>query len=339
MTAGPHLVLVANPTARSGRAQATIDRALELLRQAGAKAEFLPTLPGGATVEALAARLERGDVQIVVYLGGDGTFAEAAKGIMLARTRTGTDHPLAMLPMGTANDQGRSFGIVAGPNSLARNVETILNGRERQLDVGRVEVLADDGNVTHVDHWFDSFSIGLSAEILAQRNRDRARVGKVPGLRQLYSGHTVYVGAAGSTLLRALVPKAGFACQLTIDGESHSIAPCIDLIVKGTHLYAGEWILDAAAAPDDGLFECLPIGSIPKLVHMAVHNCKHNPWGVRNGRADPAETLRGEKFLLHSSRDVHAQIDGEELPSGKTFAITNLQRHIRIIVPRDAHWI
>src|SRR5690606_12089291 len=101
-------ILVANPTARTGKAERAIQRALEGLTAAGLEPEFFPTLPEGRTVASLADRIEREDVARVIYLGGDGTFAESAKGIILARERAGIDVPLGMLPMGTANDQGRS---------------------------------------------------------------------------------------------------------------------------------------------------------------------------------------------------------------------------------------
>ena len=43
---------------------------------------------------------------------------------------------LGMLPTGTANDQGKSFGLEALPEALERNVEVIANGHETRLDVG-----------------------------------------------------------------------------------------------------------------------------------------------------------------------------------------------------------
>jgi diacylglycerol kinase family enzyme len=88
------------------------------LAEARLEPEFFSTLPGGATVAALAQRLEPGDVARVIYLGGDGTFAETAKGIILAREQYGVDVPMGMLPMGTANDQGRSFGVHSGRKAL-----------------------------------------------------------------------------------------------------------------------------------------------------------------------------------------------------------------------------
>ncbi len=112
-------VLVANPTARSGAAKKFIDNAMTALAEAGLAPEFFATLPDGETVPALAERLEREGAARVVYMGGDGTFAEAAKAIILSRERSGLDVPLGMLPMGTANDQGRSFGISRGTRPCA----------------------------------------------------------------------------------------------------------------------------------------------------------------------------------------------------------------------------
>ena len=156
-------LLVGNPTARTGKAAAAIERAMEALERARLAPEFFATLPGGATVAALAARLEAGDVARVIYLGGDGTFAETAKGLILARERTGLDVPMGMMPMGTANDQGRSFGIAAGIKAIERNVEIIAEGIEMWLDVGRVQAFDPAGDVLLEDLWFDSWGVGLSA--------------------------------------------------------------------------------------------------------------------------------------------------------------------------------
>src|SRR5690606_37108430 len=110
---------------------------MEGLRAARLEPEFFSTLPNGATVASLAERLERGDIARVIYLGGDGTFAETAKGIILARESCGIDTPMGMLPMGTANDQGRSFGVHSGLRALPGNIDIIAAGVEQWLDVGQ----------------------------------------------------------------------------------------------------------------------------------------------------------------------------------------------------------
>src|ERR1700722_2273535 len=116
-------LLVGNPTAQSGRNSERIERALDLLRRAGAPAELLPTLPDGKTIGAVREALDSGGVRVVIAMGGDGTFREVAAGLLASQART--DVALGMLPTGTANDQGKSFGLDASPESLATNVRVI----------------------------------------------------------------------------------------------------------------------------------------------------------------------------------------------------------------------
>ena len=110
-------LLVANPTAQSGKNAARIERARRLLDERRLPHQFLSTQPGGGTVAAVKAALDDGDHHTAIYMGGDGTFAEVAKGILQSR-RAG-EVRLAMLPTGTANDQGKSFGLHASPDALA----------------------------------------------------------------------------------------------------------------------------------------------------------------------------------------------------------------------------
>lgn len=343
-------LLVANPTARTGKAAAGIERAMTGLREVGLEPEFFPTLPEGETVAALADRLEREDVARVVYLGGDGTFAESAKGIILARERSGVDVPLGMLPMGTANDQGRSFGIAAGLRALEANIQTIAAGCEQWLDVGRIEAIDEQGEVVRSDLWFDNCGFGLSARILAQRNRDRERVQKLPLVNKLYRDKLVYTGAAFVELFRSMVggPNGStFSCEVVVDGEITEWVGLTDLIVNGTILYGGEWIFVDDAKADDGKFEVVPFRSHADWVSAALTYHKKNPM-----TDDDLEVvgLRGRDFRRGSHIDIRlfraggtellaAQIDGEEFVATERYRVDNLFHHLRIVVPESPHWI
>jgi len=346
VTRSTRTLLVANPTARSGKAQQSIDRALDGLERMGLAPEFFATLADGATVPALADRLEQHDVDRVVYLGGDGTFAEAAKGIMLARERYGFDIPLGMLPMGTANDQGRSFGILAGEKALESNIEIVAKGCEQWLDVGRVEAISSGGETIKQDLWFDSFGLGLSARILAQRNRDRQLVGKMPLLKNIYRDKLVYAGAGVNTLLRSFVTGTQFACEVIVDGEAHEFTSCTDLVVKGTLLYGGEWIFCEESKPDDGKFEVVVIKDHADWLGTAVRNHKHNPLTDDDREVLGIESkpvLQGKSIELRVFRpggipELPAQIDGEEFQSSDHYKVENLFHHLRIIVPDDSRF-
>lgn len=340
-------LLIANPTARTGRAERYIETAMEAMRHAGIEPEFFATLPEGKTVAALATRLEREDVARVVYMGGDGTFAEAAKGIILNRERTGIDLPLGMLPMGTANDQGRSFGIMAGERAIERNVSIIAAGIEQWLDVGRVEALDEGGEPLAEDLWFDSFGFGLSAQILAQRNRDRELVGKVPLLRGVYRDKLVYAGAAVRSLARGIVGRSRFSIEAEIDGETLEFTGVTDFLVQGTILYGGDWIFDPTSKPDDGQFEIVVVRGHADWAAGALDSHKRNPV-TDDDRAvlglPTRQVSRGKHIRVHVFRPqgldlLPSQVDGEEFVSADHYRVENLFHHLRILVPEDPHWV
>lgn len=346
-------LLVANPAARTGRAATTIDRAMTALAARGLAPELVPTAPESDAVATLVARIGRGDVERVVYLGGDGTFADAAKGIVGARTSHGVDVPLGMLPMGTANNQGLSFGIAAGRRSIEANVDVIVAGHERQLDVGEIRAYDGLGGLIKEDLWFDSCGFGLSPLILAQRNRDLKTVERMAVVRALYRDHMVYLRGFLAQFVTTLATGWRFAGTVTIDGVSYDYEDITDLIVLGTILYGGEWILAPQARPDDGQFEVVVVRTHADFVTSGLRGLKRNPvtddgW-VAFGyaeRAFPAGsnieiTLEPARHgrLVPSEQPVLAQIDGEEFPAARRYELRNLPRHLRIIVPEGASWI
>lgn len=340
-------LLVGNPTARTGKAAAAIRRAMDALERRRLEPELFATLPGGATVPALAERLEVGDVARVIYLGGDGTFAETAKGIILARERAGVDVPMGMLPMGTANDQGRSFGVMAGVRAIDRNVEIIAEGIEQWLDVGRVSAFDEGGEVVLQDLWFDSWGVGLSAQILARRNRDRERVARVPVFRRVYRDKAVYVRAAFASYFRSLVGRSRFAAAVTIDGVCHEYSGVTDIVVKGTLLYGGDWIFAPDAKPDDGRFEVVVMRGHADWMAATITAHKRNPLtrddlavlGLGRPEIPAGKEIEVRIYRSPRIRRLYAQLDGEEFHYADHYRVENLFHYLRIIVPADPHWI
>ena len=182
-------VLVANPTAHSGRAADWIRVARALLDEAHVPHRFVATEPDGRTIDRVREVIDDAGVRVVIYMGGDGTFAEVAKGILASRHAG--DIAMGMLPTGTANDQGKSFGLASGPSALPRNVAVIAASVTVGCDVGILEVEKNRREV-HRDLFFDSFSVGLGAACLETRNRDRELVGKIPGLGMVYRDQMVF---------------------------------------------------------------------------------------------------------------------------------------------------
>ncbi len=344
-------LLVGNPTAQSGNAAKAIEAAMAGLTEARLQPEFFSTLPDGATVAVLAQRLERGDIARVIYLGGDGTFAETAKGIILAREQYGIDVPMGMLPMGTANDQGRSFGVRSGVRALPYNIKVIATGIEQWLDVGKVDAFDAAGELLTSDLWFDSWGMGLSAQILAKRNRERKIVARIPVIRKIYRDKLVYIRAGLSSWLKnmfkSLIGRARFAAEVRIDESTIRYEALNDIVIKGTMLYGGDWIFAPASKPDDGKFEVILVKSSADWGAAAIGAHKRNPV-----TGDDLAVLGLSPRVIPSGRVIEirvtrppgmmplpAQIDGEEFLPADHYRIENLYHYLRILVPEDAHWV
>lgn len=68
------------------------------------------------------------DTDLVISIGGDGTFNESMSGNLLRKERI----VLAHIPMGTANDIGAMFGY---EKNIFKNLELLLNGKEKEIDI------------------------------------------------------------------------------------------------------------------------------------------------------------------------------------------------------------
>ncbi len=331
-------ILVANPTAQSGKAAEWIRHARALLDEAKLPHQFLATEPGGRTVELVRRAIDDDAARLVIYMGGDGTFAEVAKGIM-ASAHAG-DVDLGMLPTGTANDQGKSFGLRAGSGALETNVGVIAHGVTFRCDVGRFEIERGD-KVVFRDLFFDSFSIGLGAASLATRNRDRERTRRIPGLGFFYRDHLVYAGALLQRFVESYVVDIKFDLDLVIDGRVLHFDSLLDVIVKNTKIFGGEWVFDPQIEADDGKFELVPMAGRRDLTAKMISTFRHSPLSSEDLKSlgiSLSEPVVGSRFELAVRNEgalPAAQADGEELPAGERYRIEVLPRALRLIVPRD----
>lgn len=334
-------LLVGNPTAQSGRAQALLERACAGLEARGQPVRLLATAPAGATTrlvrEALADDAARGGVIArVVALGGDGTFTEVARGLL----ESGRDLPLGLLPAGTANDQARSLGLGLGAEALAQNLAVIAAGHAQALDAGRVRRLGAGGEVLDEALFFDSVGWGMHPEVLARRNRDRALVDQVPLVRDVYRDQAVYAGAVLSRYLASWVEPTKFDAVAVVDGRTYHLPGLTDLIVNATPIYAGSWVLARDARVDDGRFELVPVQgrrdwflkAFHDLAALTVLGDQLDALGVRS-----TGTVQGARFELALTRPgrpaLASQLDGEEWLAGDRFAVEVLPRALRVLAP------
>jgi diacylglycerol kinase family enzyme len=332
MTLATHL-LVGNPTAQSGKNAERIEQALRELAAAGVACDVLPTLPAGATIPAVAERLRRGSYGSVIAMGGDGTFREVASGLLESGRAAGV--ALAMLPTGTANDQGRSFGLESGESALASNLAVILAGHETLLDAGKLTTPAGAA------WFFDSAGWGISARVLRARNEDRTLVEQNPLLKTIYRDHLVYAGALLRVFLESYVVRDAFRAEIDADGRRVVLDGLTDLIVKGTRVYGGAWVFDRTSRHDDGLFEVVPFRGKRDWTSKAIVDLDGNPiteemlnaFGVEHSHPFRASRLTIRLEWPEGGASPAAQIDGEEYPASDRASVEVVPRAIRLVVP------
>jgi len=123
------------------------------------------------------------------------------------------------------------------PNSqeardVAYQLHPYTNARTHQ-QAGPLVIERGDRAI-HRDLFFDSFSIGLGAASLETRNRDRERVGRIPGLGAVYRDQLVYAGAVLQRFVESYVVDIKFDVDVVIDGAVHHFEHVLDIIVKNT---------------------------------------------------------------------------------------------------------
>jgi diacylglycerol kinase family enzyme len=334
-------LLVGNPTAQSGKNQERITQAIHQFSARGISVELLPTEPAGRTIGSVRAKLDTGGYRVVIAMGGDGTFREVASGLFTSKRRE--DVAMGMLPTGTANDQGKSFGLEATPDALARNVEVIANGKETRLDVC-VYRGADDPralDAAEPAYFFDSAGWGLSARVLQRRNEDRRLVESLGPLKELYRDHAVYAGAFLTTFLESYVVPDKLVARGALDGQPFLLDGLTDLIVKNTRVYAGGWIFDRTSRSDDGAVELVPFRGKRDWVSKAIVDIQGNPiteellneLGVEHSHPIRARRIELELVPPAGGAPLATQLDGEEWPAKPFVRVEVVARGLRLIVP------
>jgi diacylglycerol kinase (ATP) len=220
--------------------------------------------------DVLAALPER-----IVVAGGDGSIGRAAD--LAGRA----DVPLAVVPVGTANDFARALEL---PTEVEPAVELAVNGtRTRRLELGRV------GRRPFVN----AASAGLSPRA--------AR--KAEGLKSALGPLAYTLGA-----LRVGLTAAPISCRVTCDGNELFAGRAWQITVACTGAFGGGSAV--AADPADGVLDVVMIeaGSRARLI---VH-----AYGLRAGRVERQRGVisgQGTEVGVETDGDAGFNVDGELL--------------------------
>ena len=237
-----------------------------------------------------------GPFDVGVVGGGDGTIMASLGGFVSQPI------PLGIIPLGTFNDLARALAIPLDPTAA---VKTIVSGRRRPIDVGRVN-----------GHYFlTEASLGISTHIA---RRQTAEVKRSLGVASA-------ITATAATIWHA----RPFSVAVAHDGEVERFKT-IQLTVANSFHFGG-LITNRAASLDDGKLELysLHIERWQDALRLIKPLLKGE---VRDSPA--VTTRRSSHFEVRTRRPRHIFADGE--PATVTPATFDVMPHaITVCVPEE----
>jgi YegS/Rv2252/BmrU family lipid kinase len=283
------LLIVVNPNA---------SRAVEALPQIEAwfadQAEATITVAHKKKDLKRILRAEGETADRIVLGGGDGTLSKALP-VLLELNK-----PIAVLPLGTANDFARTLGIPADPVEAVR---IALEGREHRIDVG----LANDTPFLNVA------SVGVASQVVEAQSKDLKRRWRVL--------------AYAIGLLRAARNLQPFFVDLDIDDGPSWSAPVYQVSVGNGRYHGGGLTVAEEAAIDDGKLHLYVV--YPGTFWQLVACVTHLRFGVMRPKVLDRHTARRVMLRTRSPRPVDA--DGRHATETPV-ELTLLPRSLTVLI-------
>jgi diacylglycerol kinase family enzyme len=246
-----------------------------------------------------ASRAVESGAALVIAIGGDGTVRECAQ------TLTGTEVPLAIIPVGSANLTARALGL---PGRLAPALDVAFRGQDRRIDLGSA-----DGAV-----FAAMAGIGLDAAVVAGAR----------GLTRLIAGWPAYAAAATGQLLRRPV-----SFTIRIDGGEPLTRRARCVTVGNSGALPGGFAIMPDARLDDGRLDVVvlapsgPLGWADVGYRVAVGSHRDDVQ-LERLRAATVEIAAAEPAV-----ELPRQVDGELIGPSTTLTVRVLPAALLVRVP------
>lgn len=236
------------------------------------------------------ARDAAGTGRLLVVVGGDGTLNEVVNGI------AGLQAEIAVLPAGTGEDFGRTYGI---PTRFDDAVRVALEGTARTVDIGRVTYRDLEG-AEAVRYFANVGSVGMSGVVAERANTTSKALG----------GRITFF----YVLTRVFATWKNTEVTVTLD-DTERTGPMHDVIVANGQWHGGGMKLAPDARPDDGLFDVVLIGDVTKLDFVTTAPKLYKGRHVGHPRI---EVLRSATVTVDAAVPLPIEVEGE--PVGTTQA-------------------
>lgn len=229
-TAKPKVAVVYNPM------KVDFAKLKKTVNAAAKAADWATPLWFSTTIEdagqsATGSGIRRG-ARVVIAAGGDGTVRAVAEALR------GTGVALAVVPAGTGNLLARNLDL---PTSNYRDsVDIAFNGKDRQLDLGMVEIVRD--NDDHEEHAFLVMAgLGLDAKMIKNTSTKLKKA----------VGWLAYVDG----IARSIPELKPVRLRYSVDGAPNRSLTAHTVIIGNCGTLPGGLLLMPEAQPDDGILD------------------------------------------------------------------------------------
>ncbi len=291
------IAFLVNPASANGSTGRRWPKLRERARALGLAGDVLQSeRPGDLTELAREAARTH---ELLIVVGGDGSLNEVVNGVV------GSNAELAILPAGTGQDFGRTYGI---PTRFDDAVRVALEGTSTTIDLGRATYAGGERFFANVG------SIGMSGAVAKRAN----------SMSKALGGRATFYYA----LVREFIRWQNTEVTVTFDGGERG-GPMHDVIVANGQWHGGGMHLAPEAKFDDGLFDVVLIGDVSKLDFVTTSPKLYKGGHVHHPRV---EVLRTAALTVEAAQPLPLELEGE--PVGTTPARFEIvPRALRVRVP------
>ena len=258
----------------------------------------------------------------VFAAGGDGTVRACAQAL------AGTQVPLAIVPLGTANLAARALGI---PLGIGGSLATAFGGHERRIDLAVAGAAAagpggaGSTGAGSTGAGTTGAAGGLTFAAMAGIGLDAEVVAATPRLLKRRAGWLAYA-AAGIVHL----PGRGERFTVRLDDDEPLARQARCVVVGNAGLLPGGFTLLPRARLDDGLLDVGILapsgpGGWLRVGHRVLTG------SGRDGRQ--LERHQARRVEIRAGRELPREIDGEVITPGRSLTVTLLRRALTVRVP------
>lgn len=293
------VLIILNPCAGTKQANKSFVDIIDIFCRAGYETVVVTTAKQGDGTELARSRTK--DFDLVVCIGGDGTFNEVIAGVI----DSGEDVPIGYIPAGSTNDFANSLSLSKNVVQAARD---IVSGVPRTLDIG----------------WFNGryFSYVASFGAFTRASYE------APQSIKNALGHLAYILEGIKDIPSIKPEKLRLQMEQGVYGGDYLFGAVSNSTSVGGILTLSDELVDM----NDGKFEVLLIKSPANILEL---NQILLALTKQNYNSPLISFFSSKELEITADPKMPWTLDGEYQEGSEKITIKNLHGAIKLMVPED----